>query len=51
MYRSFHPRTDVNRGKTAEKGWKEECIRIKKTRLDFYLKEQEQQVLAEIVNV
>ena len=27
----------------------EECVRIKKTSLDFYLKEQEQQLLTEVV--
>ena len=55
MYRSFHPRADVERLYwKRENGGKrltsvEKCVRIEKTSLGFYLKKEEQQLLTEVV--
>ena len=54
MYRSLHPKADVDRlywkRNNDEKGLisVQECVRIEKTSLGFYLKKQEQ-LLTEVV--
>ena len=57
MRRSVHPRADVDRlywkRKNGGKGLLsvDECVKIEKTGLGFYLKEQEQQLLTELTEV
>ena len=53
MHRSLHPRADVDRYWKKKNGGKglinaEECIRIEKTCLGFYLKEKKQKSLPEV---